>query len=563
MMKTFSALAASYLRSGRRRGNLWMLARLLLLLLAMIVFYSAAFHALMEAEGQSHTWLTGLYWTMVTMSTLGYGDISFHSDLGRMFSVVVLVTGTIYLLILLPFTFIQFFYAPWLEARDAARAPRELPAVMTGHVLLTGYGPIETALIPQLQQFRTPYVIIVPDLAEALRLHDEGLFVMVGDLDNPGTYERARVRQAVLVTATRADTANTNIAFTVREVSSDVAIVTTASADASVDILRLAGSDHVLQPGELLGGFLARRVYGGDGRSHVVGHLDDLLIAEASAARTALVGRRLRDLNLPGRMNVTVGGIWERGRFTLGGPDTVVTPNAVLLLAGTREQLDRYDQTYGVAVEAPAFVVIVGAGRVGQATAAALAARGIEYRLVDKQAARVKDASHLVVGDAADLDVLKAAGLDRATCAIVTTHDDDVNVYLTLYCRRLRPDMLILSRATLERNTNTLHRAGADFVLSLASMGANAIFNQLRGRRVVLVAEGLEVFTVPVPRALAGKTLIETQLRQQTGCNLLAVRRRGELVINPDAGMRLDEEAELVVMADTEAERRFFDLYKV
>jgi Trk K+ transport system NAD-binding subunit len=174
----------------------------------------------------------------------------------------------------------------------------------------------------------------------------------------------------------------------------------------------------------------------------------------------------------------------------------------------------------------------------------------------------VKDAARLTVGDAADLDVLKTAGIDRATCAIVTTHDDDVNVYLTLYCRRLRPDLMILSRATLERNTSTLHRAGADFVLSLASMGANAILNLLRGRQVVLVAEGLEVFTVTVPRDLADQTIRETQLRQRMGCNLLAVRRGGTLVINPDPGHRLDRDGELVVMADTEAERRFFEIYR-
>ena len=243
--------------------------------------------------------------------------------------------------------------------------------------------------------------MLVPDITEALKLHDEGLFTMVGDLDSPATYARARARHAVLVAATLADTTNTNIAFTVREVSSGVTIVTTAAADESVDILKLAGSDQVLQLGELLGGFMARRVYGGDGRSHVVGQLERLLIAEASAARTELVGRRLRDVNLPGRLNVTVGGIWERGRFTLGGPDTVVSPNAVLLLAGTREQLDGYDAAFSIPITSPAFVVIIGAGRVGQATATALAARGIEYRLVDKTSARVKDASRLTLGDAA------------------------------------------------------------------------------------------------------------------------------------------------------------------
>ena len=44
-----------------------------------------------EREGQAHSWLTGLYWTLTVMSTLGFGDITFHSDLGRAFSIVVLM----------------------------------------------------------------------------------------------------------------------------------------------------------------------------------------------------------------------------------------------------------------------------------------------------------------------------------------------------------------------------------------------------------------------------------------------------------------------------------------
>ena len=59
-----------------------------------------------------------------------------------------------------------------------------------------------------------------------------------------------------------------------------------------------------------------------------------------------------------------------------------------------------------------------------------------------------------------------------------------------------------MARATLERNVSTLHRAGADFVMSYASMGANAILNILEGGDIVMVAEGLDVFRVPVPPAL-------------------------------------------------------------
>ena len=51
----------------------------------MFVVYSVLFHVIMEMEGQRHSWLTGLYWTLTVMSTLGFGDITFTTDLGRLF----------------------------------------------------------------------------------------------------------------------------------------------------------------------------------------------------------------------------------------------------------------------------------------------------------------------------------------------------------------------------------------------------------------------------------------------------------------------------------------------
>jgi Trk K+ transport system NAD-binding subunit len=560
-MKTLTALITTYLRSGRQRGNLRVLARLLALLVLIVAAYSLLFHVIMAHEGQAHSWLTGFYWTIVAMSTLGFGDITFQSDVGRMFSVLVVISGTVFLLILLPFTFIQFFYAPWLEARDAARAPRELPDDLRDHVLLTAAGPIDLALIGRLNQFRTPYAVIVPDLTEALRLHDLGLHVLLGDLDDPATYRRARVGQAMLVAATQSDPVNTNIAVTVREASPEVPIVATASSPESVDILQLAGCQEALEVGDLLGRFMARRIFAGDGRSHVVGHVDALLIAEAWAARTALVGKTLRELHLRDQLGITVGGVWQRGKFSLGGPGTTITPESVLLLAGTREQLDNYDRHFGVPAELPAFVLIIGGGRVGLAASRALDEQHVDYRIVEKTG-RLGAHPRVVVGDAADLEVLKSAGLARASCAIVTTHDDDINVYLTLYCRRLRPDILLVSRATLERNTMTLHRAGADFVLSYASIGANAIFNTMRDRRVLLVAEGLDVFTVPVPPALAGRTIAESGVRESTGCNLLAIRMQTRMIINPPATQPMPAGAQLILIGDREAEGRFFARYR-
>jgi Trk K+ transport system NAD-binding subunit len=145
---------------------------------------------------------------------------------------------------------------------------------------------------------------------------------------------------------------------------------------------------------------------------------------------------------------------------------------------------------------------------------------------------------------------------------VVTTHDDDMNVYLTIYCRRLRPDIQILGRVNLERNVSTLQRAGADFVLSYASMGANAIFNVLKkSDALLLLAEGVSVFRVPVPPSMTGKTITECAVRAETGCRIVAVAHGERLEINPDSGRPLPADGDLIVIADTEAEHRFLDRY--
>ena len=115
----------------------------------------------MVFEGQEHSWLTGVYWTLTVMSTLGFGDITFTSDAGRAFSIVVLLSGMVFLLILLPFTFIEFFYAPWMKAQAEARAPRELPESTSGHVILTNLDPVSNALMQKLTHYGYPYALLV------------------------------------------------------------------------------------------------------------------------------------------------------------------------------------------------------------------------------------------------------------------------------------------------------------------------------------------------------------------------------------------------------------------
>jgi len=548
----------NFLTNPQRRRNLFVLARLVGMFSLLVLAFAVAFHYIMAWEGREYSWATAVYWVLVVMSTLGFGDITFESDVGRVFTVVVLLSGTVFLLVLLPFMFIQFFYVPWMEAQAAARAPRSLSARTAGHVILTGLNAVEAALIRLLDRSQHAYVVLVADLAEALRLHDEGYRVMLGDLDDPETYNRARAAEAALVVTTRSDTTNTNVAFTVREISESVAIVATASSAASLDILHLAGCNQVLQFGEMLGQALARRVVGRDAKTHVIGRFGELLIAEAAALNTPLVGRSLRDIRLRDHANVNVVGVWDRGRFQIAGPETRIRSTSVLVMAGSREQLNAYDELFCIYERSDKPVVIIGGGRVGRSVAATLQGEGIDYRMIDRLPEHVLDPAKVVAGDAAELEVLQQAGIMDTATVVITTHDDDMNVYLTIYCRRLRPNIHILGRANLERNISTLHRAGADFVMSYATMGANVLFNLLKRADILLLAEGLDAFRIPVPAALAGRSLADSGIRQDTGCNVVAVVQGHEFNANPDARQPLPADAELVVIGDVESETRFF-----
>jgi len=343
-MKFLPSILTTVAKGRVMKANIRLLLKYLTALVLMIVTYSTVFHYIMAAEGQKHSWITGFYWTLVVMSTLGFGDITFTSDLGRAFSILVLLSGVVFLLILLPFIFIKFFFAPWMEAESRNRAPRELPPETREHVIITNYDAVTASLIDKLRGYRREYVVIVEDLVRALELYDIGVRVAIGSMDDPETYRRMHADQAALVVASSTDQVNTNIAFTVREVSDSVPIITTADSPHSLDILMMAGSSRVLQIYDLLGSSLAGWTIAGDCKANMIGHYQELVIVQSPALGTPLVGKTLAESRLRETFGLTVVGIWDRGRFTIPAPDTLIARTSVLVLAGSQKSVADYER---------------------------------------------------------------------------------------------------------------------------------------------------------------------------------------------------------------------------
>jgi voltage-gated potassium channel len=565
-MKYLSSQFGFMFSGGETRANLSALLKYFAFLALLITVYAVLFHVIkFRFEGEQHSWITGFYWTLVVMTTLGFGDITFTSDPGRLFSIVVLLSGVVFLLVMLPFLFIRLFYAPWLEARVRLRAPREVRPGTTGHVIITEYDAVAVGLVDRLRAEAIPYFIVEPDFAKAVRLIDDGVSALVGENDSSATYERLEAPAARLVVANCEDTANTNITLTVREVAPRVPVVAVVEEDDSVEILELSGATTVLPLKRQLGESLANRVDAGRAEAHVIGSFRSVQIAELPVRGTALSGVLVRDTHLRERTGLSVVGLWNRGKLQPAFPETEIRPDSVAVVAGTASQIAAFNGMLSSgSTTAP--VLVIGAGRVGQAAARALKRKGLVVYVLEhnpkvlETIAPEVDAVH--AGDAADREVMEQAGIHRVASVLLTTNEDAMNIYLAVYCRRLNPGLRIVSRITHERNVEAIHRAGADFVLSYASLGVESVMSLLSGDASIMLGEGVRLFELRVPPSLAGQPLKATGIGSLTGLSVVALEEGDTLITKLNAGTVLPGDGKLLMLGSVSQRQKFAETFE-
>lgn len=567
-MKFVGSQIAYYLKDRDFKRNSRVLLKYLVFLGIVILIYSILFHIIMvKVEGQDHSWVTGFYWTLTVMSTLGFGDITFESDLGRVFSIVVLLTGIFSLLIVLPFAFIRHFYVPLLESKDRNRVPRQVPSGIRDHILICSFGVIARELAERLKREGLPHYIFEHNLSRALEIHDEQIPVLLGELDDPESFLRANVQDAKLVLVNRNDTVNTKIILTIRQIAPATPIVAIATDNASVDVLQLSGANHVLPVKKWLGDQLANRVNAKYAKSQPIGQYEDLLIAELPVHNTPLVSQTVRGAQLRQKFGVSVLAMWTKGRLKPIVGDEKLANDSVLVIIGSENQLNNIDELFNEYDVNPNPVLLIGGGRVGSAAAESLHKNGILVNLIEKDPELCKKVDNfcneVFVGNAADYELLEKAGILKAPSILLSTNDDSMNIFLASYCRQLNKNLKIVSRISEARNIDIIHRAGADFVLSYATLGTEAVLSISKGKELTVLGEGISLFTAPVPSSLEDKSLMESAIGAKTGLSVIAIKEHGKVITQLSAKTTLPMGAELVMLGNIEMRQKFNEIYGI
>jgi voltage-gated potassium channel len=222
-----------------------------------------------EFEGVS-TALDAFYFTLVTASTVGYGDITPETQIARLFSMSVLLTGVASFGVAL-----GTLLGPLIEARLATALGNmndsELD-LLDDHYVVVGYGDLTEPIIESLGDRSA--VIVVRDEERARRLRERGFEVVTGDPSDEEPLQRVHVeRAAAFIAATDDDAQDALSILTARELNPDLRIVASATDRENVPKLRRAGADVVLSPSVLGGRLLVESAFGNDDPERVIDQL--------------------------------------------------------------------------------------------------------------------------------------------------------------------------------------------------------------------------------------------------------------------------------------------------
>ncbi|MFW6382671.1 MAG: NAD-binding protein [Haloferacaceae archaeon] len=234
---------------------------------------TAGAFALREDFDGVSTLLDAFYFSLVTGSTVGYGDVTPTSAVGKLFALsVLLVTVSSFAVAL------GVVFTPLIEARLSKALgymTEEQLEILEDHVLVLGYGDLTEPILEELTQ-QTDVLVIVPDEERARRLSERGYTVLTDDPSDEGAQLRGRVDVArAVVTATSNDAEDALAILTARQLNPDLTIVAAATQRENVNKLKRAGADTVISPAVLGAHFLAESALGGTGAEAIERQLLD------------------------------------------------------------------------------------------------------------------------------------------------------------------------------------------------------------------------------------------------------------------------------------------------
>jgi trk system potassium uptake protein len=198
---------------------------------------------------------------------------------------------------------------------------------------------------------------------------------------------------------------------------------------------------------------------------------------------------------------------------------------------------------------------VIGLGRFGSSVAKYLAELGYEVLAVDDNAQRVQDISqivtHAVIADSTDEEAMSALGIRNFDVVVIAIGQDIQSSILTTLILKDLGVPYIIVKAQNELHGKVLNKIGADkVVFPERDMGLRVAHNLISPNILehIELSVDYSIVEMKVPASMVGKNLKQLDIRLKYNCNVLAVKRNGEMNITPRADESLMTDDVLVIV---------------
>ena len=291
-------------------------------------------------------WGDCLWMVLITVSTIGFGEVQPLSPEGRIVTLLIIVAG----LIFVQFTFqkaVRLFELGYFQRVNELRFKRILRK-MKDHVILCGYGRVGQEISKQIKTQNIPIVVVENDTDRKKIAEENGLEVLFADATLDETLNLAGLNTCKsLVVTLPNDAANLYVVLSAKSIRNSVKVIARAGTEESASKLRLAGANIVVSPYIAAGRAMASMAL----RPIAIDFLDLLAGSECEIEEFELSNdislfensgkRNLLELGIGKKSGAKILAIKEDQKLiTNPGGEFLLQPGQILITFGSRDQLD-------------------------------------------------------------------------------------------------------------------------------------------------------------------------------------------------------------------------------
>jgi len=297
-------------------------------------------------------WEDALYMTVITLSTVGYGEIHPLKSQGRLFTIGLILMGVVNIGYIIN-RFTEAVIQGYFQEGIRLQRQRRLMESLSGHYIICGFSRTGRQIAKEFRAEDVSFVVIDSELESVQKGQNEGYITYQGDATLDETLLKVGVEKATcIVAALPSDAENLYIVLSAKTLNPKIRAIARASTEEAVQKLQRGGADAVISP-YITGG---KRMAAAALRPQVLDFVDGILTGAdrqlymeeflLDPVMCSLVGQTLQKAKLRSQTGALVLAIRRSNGILIGGPngDTVLMPKDTLICMGTAEQLQSLNQ---------------------------------------------------------------------------------------------------------------------------------------------------------------------------------------------------------------------------